>query len=79
MAAAVAKVAQFNPVSRAAVACRRASLACMLPVSTPPNAIVFGPGCVPLLKMVRHGLVLDLFGIGAIILICHWWVPVLLR
>ena len=51
----------------------------MLPVSTPPNAIVFGTGCVPLLKMVKHGIVLDLFGIAAIILVVHWVVPLVLR
>ena len=55
--------------------CLGASLAFMLPVSTPPNAIVFGTGCVPLLKMVRHGIVLDLVGITAIILTVHWLVP----
>ena len=41
-----------------------ASLAYMLPISTPPNAIVYGSGCVPLLKMMRHGIGLDLFGVG---------------
>ncbi len=79
VAIAVAEAAQVNPVPPAVAACLGASLAFMLPVSTPPNAIVFGTGCVPLLKMVRHGLVLDLFGIGAIILICHWWVPWVMR
>ncbi len=75
VAIAVAQAAQINPVPPALAACLGASLAFMLPVSTPPNAIVFGTGCVPLLKMVRHGLVLDLFGIVAIILTVHWLVP----
>jgi hypothetical protein len=38
----VAQAAQVNPVPPALAACFRASLAFMLPVSTPPNAIVFG-------------------------------------
>ena len=59
-------------------ACLGASLAFMLPVSTPPNAIVFGTGCVPLLKMVKFGIVLDVIGIAAIILVVHWLVPLLL-
>ena len=37
-----------------------ASMAFMLPVSTPPNAIIYGSGCVPITAMVRHGAVLDL-------------------
>ena len=32
----------------------------MLPVSTPPNAIVCGSGCVPITAMLRHGSLLDL-------------------
>lgn len=32
----------------------------MLPVSTPPNAIVYGSGMVPITKMVRSGVVFDL-------------------
>jgi sodium-dependent dicarboxylate transporter 2/3/5 len=79
VAIAVAEAAQVNPVPPAVAACLGASLAFMLPVSTPPNAIVFGTGCVPLLKMVKHGLVLDLIGIAAIIGVCHWLVPWLIR
>jgi solute carrier family 13 (sodium-dependent dicarboxylate transporter), member 2/3/5 len=79
VAIAVAQAAQVNPVPPALAACLGASLAFMLPVSTPPNAIVFGTGCVPLLKMVKHGIVLDLIGIGAIILVVHWLVPLILR
>jgi sodium-dependent dicarboxylate transporter 2/3/5 len=35
-------------------------MAFMLPVSTPPNAIVYGSGCVPITAMLRHGALLDL-------------------
>jgi sodium-dependent dicarboxylate transporter 2/3/5 len=78
VAIAVAQAAQVNPVPPALATCLGASLAFMLPVSTPPNAIVFGTGCVPLLKMVKHGIALDLIGIAAIIIVVHWLVPLLL-
>lgn len=37
-----------------------ASMAFMLPVATPPNAIVFGTGYIPITKLVKNGFVLDL-------------------
>jgi len=40
-----------------------ASCAFMLPVATPPNAIVFASGYVPIRKMVLAGIVLNLIGI----------------
>ena len=46
-----------------------ASLAFMLPVATPPNAIVFGTGYVKLREMVRVGLVLNFL---SIILVTLW-------
>jgi sodium-dependent dicarboxylate transporter 2/3/5 len=44
-----------------------ASLGFMLPVSTPCNAIVYGSGYIPLMRMVKYGLILDLIGIVVII------------
>ncbi|GAB4342908.1 MAG: hypothetical protein Kow0037_30650 [Calditrichia bacterium] len=37
-----------------------ASCAFMLPVTTPPNAIVFGSHLIPIKKMVRIGMILVL-------------------
>ena len=43
----------------------------MLPVATPPNAIVFGSDRVPILAMVRRGLVLNLIGALLITLVVY--------
>jgi sodium-dependent dicarboxylate transporter 2/3/5 len=43
-------------------ACLGASFGFMLPVSTPPNAIVYGSGYVPILAMVRNGIFFDIGG-----------------
>ena len=39
----------------------------MLPVSTPPNAIVYGTGLVPIPKMIRAGIAFDLIGFVIIV------------
>jgi sodium-dependent dicarboxylate transporter 2/3/5 len=43
-----------------------ASLAFMMPVGTPPNAIVFGTGLVKIPQMVRAGFLLNLSGIALV-------------
>ena len=77
VAIAVAQAAQVNPLQPALGACLGASMGFMLPVSTPPNAIVYGSGCIPLLKMVRYGLLLDLAGTILIVLVVTWISPLL--
>jgi sodium-dependent dicarboxylate transporter 2/3/5 len=51
-----------NPLIPALGACLGASFGFMLPVSTPPNAIVYGSGHVQILSMVRHGIFFDIGG-----------------
>jgi solute carrier family 13 (sodium-dependent dicarboxylate transporter), member 2/3/5 len=59
---AVAGTAGVSPIPPAIGAALGASLGFMLPVSTPPNAIVYGTGLVPLREMIRAGLWLDVAG-----------------
>ncbi len=46
-----------------------ASCGFMLPVATPPNALAFATGRVPMRSMLRAGLLLDLLGVGVITLV----------
>ncbi len=39
-----------------------ASCAFMLPIATPPNAIIFGSGKVPIKAMIRYGIFLNIIG-----------------
>jgi sodium-dependent dicarboxylate transporter 2/3/5 len=59
---AVARDLGVSPVPPALGAALGASFGFMLPVSTPPNAIVYGSGLVPLREMMRAGFLLDLGG-----------------
>ena len=50
-----------------------ASCAFMLPVATPPNAIIFGTKHVTMKEMVRTGLWLNLIGVGLISLTMYFF------
>jgi sodium-dependent dicarboxylate transporter 2/3/5 len=56
----LAQARSLDPTLPAIAACFGASLGFMLPFSTPPNAIVYGSGAVPITAMLRHGMLLDL-------------------
>jgi sodium-dependent dicarboxylate transporter 2/3/5 len=60
LAIAAAQAAGVSPVPPAVAVALASSMAFMLPVSTPPNAIVYGTGCVRIGQMLRHGTALDL-------------------
>jgi sodium-dependent dicarboxylate transporter 2/3/5 len=59
---ALALAAKVNPVPPAIGATLGASWGFMLPVSTPPNAIVYGSGMIPITKMIRAGILFDIAG-----------------
>ncbi len=50
-----------------------ASMAFMLPVATPPNAIIFGSGRIRVMDMARTGFLLNLIGAIVITFITYYW------
>jgi sodium-dependent dicarboxylate transporter 2/3/5 len=51
----------------------------MLPVATPPNAIVFSTGLVTIPQMVRAGFIINLAGIVLLSGFAYWLLPIILR
>ncbi|MDB4637365.1 MAG: SLC13 family permease [Planctomycetaceae bacterium] len=49
------------------------SCAFMLPIATPPNAIVFGSGRIRTQDMAKHGIVLNLIGVVLITVVTFTW------
>lgn len=66
------------PLALMATAALAASMAFMLPVATPPNAIVFGSGYMTIPQMIRAGIWMNLVAILIIIVAATWLVPVLI-
>lgn len=65
----MALAAGVDPLEPALGATFGCSLGFMLPVSTPCNAIVYGSGLVPLGRMIRYGVLLDIAGTVVIVAI----------
>jgi sodium-dependent dicarboxylate transporter 2/3/5 len=66
LAIAAAQAAGVSPVPPLVAVALCSSMAFMLPVSTPPNAIVYSSGCVPITAMLRHGAALDLASLAVV-------------
>jgi sodium-dependent dicarboxylate transporter 2/3/5 len=66
-AIAVAVAAGVPPLEPALGATFGASMGFMMPISTPPNAIVYSSGYVPIGAMMRYGVVLDIIGFLVIV------------
>jgi sodium-dependent dicarboxylate transporter 2/3/5 len=56
-----------------------ASCAGMLPMGTPPNAIVFASGQIRFKQMIKAGFVMNMIAIVLITLVCWFLLPMILK
>ncbi|MFT7120628.1 MAG: sodium-dependent dicarboxylate transporter 2/3/5 [Neolewinella sp.] len=75
--AAAALPLGIHPYALMVPATLAATCAFMLPVATPPNAVVFGSGYLTIPDMVRAGFRMNLISIVIITAACYWLLPVL--
>ena len=73
--AAAAAFMAFDVSALLIVTALAASAAFMMPVATPPNAIVYGGGRLPVATMIRCGLAMNVLAIVFITCMALWWVP----
>ncbi len=66
-----------HPYSLLVSAAMAASCAFMLPVATPPNAVVFGSGYLKIKDMTKNGLLLNIFSIFLIVVVVYYILPLL--
>lgn len=70
--AATAVAANIRPELLMVPAAMAASCAFMLPVATPPNAVVFAMGEFSIRRMVWEGFVLNMTSVIVISAVCYW-------
>ena len=73
--AALALALEVHPFGLMVAACLAASCAFMLPVATPPNAIVFGTGYIKMIDMVKAGFWLNMISLILITLYIYYILP----
>jgi len=65
-----------NPMILTVPVALAASCAFMLPVATPPNAIIYGAGRLTIPQMAKAGLVMNILGIVLLSAVAIWLAPV---
>ena len=67
----------IHPYGVMIAAATAASFAFMLPVATPPNAVVFGTGYITMPEMAKTGFGLNIIGILLVIALAVSWLPII--
>lgn len=70
--ASISVALEMNPLLLMITATLSASMAFMLPVATPPNAVVFGSGRIRVPQMVRTGIILNFIGVAIVIIAVYF-------
>ena len=76
--AALALELGVTPVMLTVPVALAASCAFMLPVATPPNAIVYGSGMLTIPQMVKAGVIMNAIGIVLLSLVALFLAPLVL-
>ena len=67
-----------HPYALMITACVAASFAFMLPVATPPNAVVFGSGYISITQMARAGFGVSVLSVFLVALLTYYLLPLVL-
>ena len=72
----IANIMQINPFLLLVGTTLAASCAFMLPVATPPNAVVFGSKLLKISDMVKAGIFINIFSIIIILIMVYFGMPI---
>ena len=75
----VANIMQINSFLLLVGTTLAASCAFMLPVATPPNAVVFGSKLLKISDMVKAGILINIFSIIIILIMVYFGMPIFLN
>ena len=72
----IANIMQINPFLLLVGTTLAASCAFMLPVATPPNAVVFGSKLLKISDMIKAGILINIFSIIIILIMVYFGMPI---
>lgn len=70
--ASIAVGIKINPLILIIPATVSASFAFMMPIATPPNAVVFGTGRIRIIEMIKAGIIINIVGIIVVTLLFYF-------